>query len=38
MYLKEMKNQPVPFVEVKGEGEERTSGAIRAVEKILQTV
>jgi nicotinamide riboside kinase len=38
IYLKEMKNQPVPFVEVSGLGDERVGTAIAAVEKILRTV
>ena len=35
-YLNEMKNQPVPFVEIKGEKEQRRKTAIEAVEKILK--
>jgi NadR type nicotinamide-nucleotide adenylyltransferase len=35
-YLNEMKNQPVPFVEIKGEREQRRKTAIEAVEKILK--
>lgn len=35
-YLKEMKNQSVPFVEIKGEKEQRRKTAIEAVEKILK--
>lgn len=35
-YLNEMKNQPVPFVEIKGEREQRRKTAIDAVEKILK--
>jgi hypothetical protein len=31
-----MKNQPVPFVEIKGEREQRRKAAIDAVEKILK--
>jgi NadR type nicotinamide-nucleotide adenylyltransferase len=38
LYLQEMKNQPVPFVEIKGDGEERTRLAVEAVAKILQVV
>jgi NadR type nicotinamide-nucleotide adenylyltransferase len=38
MYLEEMKNQTVPFVEIKGEGEARTAIAIQAVEKILKGI
>ena len=36
IYLKEMKNQPVPFVEIKGERELRRKTAIEAVEKLLK--
>lgn len=36
MYLNEMKNQPVPFVEIKGERELRRKTAVDAVEKILK--
>lgn len=36
VYLNEMKNQPVPFVEIKGEREQRRKTAIEAVEKILK--
>jgi NadR type nicotinamide-nucleotide adenylyltransferase len=35
-YLNEMKNQSVPFVEIKGEKEQRRKTAIEAVEKILK--
>lgn len=35
-YLNEMKNQPVPFVEIKGEREQRRNIAIEAVEKHLK--
>ena len=35
-YLNEMKNQPVPFIEIKGEKEQRRKTAIDAVEKILK--
>ncbi|HLT73441.1 MAG TPA: ATP-binding protein [Ohtaekwangia sp.] len=35
MYLSELKNQPVPFVEIRGERKERRETAIRAVEEIL---
>jgi NadR type nicotinamide-nucleotide adenylyltransferase len=38
LYLLEMKNQPVPFVEIKGKGEERTRMAVNAVAKILLSV
>jgi len=36
IYLKEMKNQPVPFVEIKGERELRRKTAIDAVENLLK--
>jgi NadR type nicotinamide-nucleotide adenylyltransferase len=36
IYLNEMKNQPVPFVEIKGERELRTKTAIEAIEKLLK--
>ncbi len=36
IYLKEMKNQPVPFVEIKGERELRQKTAIDAIEKLLK--
>ena len=35
LYLAEMKNQPVPFVEVKGTGESRKKPAVEAIEKLL---
>jgi nicotinamide riboside kinase len=35
-YLNEMKNQPVPFVEIKGEKDQRRKTAIEAVEKMLK--
>jgi NadR type nicotinamide-nucleotide adenylyltransferase len=35
IYLNEMKNQPVPFVEIKGEREQRQSTAVTAIEKML---
>jgi NadR type nicotinamide-nucleotide adenylyltransferase len=34
IYLNEMKNQPVPFVEIKGEREQRRATAIEAIEKL----
>jgi NadR type nicotinamide-nucleotide adenylyltransferase len=34
IYLNEMKNQPVPFVEIKGEREQRQATAIEAIEKL----
>ena len=36
LYLNEMKNQPVPFVEIKGERELRRKTAVEAVEKLLK--
>jgi NadR type nicotinamide-nucleotide adenylyltransferase len=36
LYLNEMTNQTVPFVEIKGERESRIKAAIDAVEKILE--
>jgi len=38
LYLNELKNQPVPFVEIKGEREQRRKTAVEAVEKILTAV
>jgi len=35
IYLREMKNQPVPFVEIKGERELRRKMAVSAIEKII---
>jgi len=35
IYLNEMKNQSVPFVEIKGEREQRRQTAVAAIEKIL---
>lgn len=35
-YLNEMKNQPVPFVEIKGERELRRKAAVEAVENLLK--
>lgn len=35
LYLNEMKNQPVPYVEIRGEREQRRNTAIDAIEKIL---
>ncbi len=35
IYLNEMKNQHVPFVEIKGEREARRKAAVEAVEKLL---
>ena len=36
IYLNEMKNQPVPFVEIKGDRELRRKTAVEAVEKLMQ--
>ncbi len=36
LYLNEMKNQPVPFVEIRGEREQRRKLAVDAIEKILK--
>lgn len=36
IYLNELKNQPVPFVEIRGERELRRRIAVDAVEKMLQ--
>ena len=35
IYLREMKNQPVPFIEIKGEREARQKMAVEGVEKII---
>jgi nicotinamide riboside kinase len=35
-YLEEMRNQPVPFVEIKGERESRMKAAVDAVENLLR--
>lgn len=35
LYLNEMRNQQVPFVEIKGEREQRRKTAVDAIEKIL---
>lgn len=35
IYLNEMKNQPVPFVEIKGEREQRRALALHAVEQLV---
>jgi NadR type nicotinamide-nucleotide adenylyltransferase len=37
-YLEEMKNQPVPFVEIRGAREQRRKTAVEAVEKMLTNV
>jgi NadR type nicotinamide-nucleotide adenylyltransferase len=36
IYLNEMKNQPVPFVEIKGDRQMRQERAIEAVDRILK--
>jgi NadR type nicotinamide-nucleotide adenylyltransferase len=36
LYLNEMKNQSVPYVEIKGERERRRKTAVEAVEKLLK--
>jgi hypothetical protein len=33
--LDEMKNKPIPFIEIKGEREQRRKLAVDAIEKIL---
>jgi NadR type nicotinamide-nucleotide adenylyltransferase len=38
IYLNEMKNQPVPFVEIKGDREQRRRTAVEAIEKIYELV
>jgi NadR type nicotinamide-nucleotide adenylyltransferase len=38
IYLNEMKNQPVPFVEIRGSGEDRKNSAIGAVTKLFDAV
>jgi NadR type nicotinamide-nucleotide adenylyltransferase len=38
IYLTELKNQSVPFTEIKGEREQRIQTAVEAVQKILTTV
>jgi nicotinamide riboside kinase len=35
LYLNEMRNQTVPFVEIKGEREQRQKTAVDAIEKLL---
>ena len=35
IYLREMKNQPVPFIEIKGEREARQKMAVEGVERII---
>jgi nicotinamide riboside kinase len=34
IYLNEMKNQSVPFVEIKGEREQRRATALQAIERL----
>jgi NadR type nicotinamide-nucleotide adenylyltransferase len=36
MYLNEMRNQPVPFIEIKGARNERRESAIDAIKKLLK--
>lgn len=36
LYLKEMKNQQVPFVEIKGDRAHRTGVALRSIKKLLK--
>ena len=36
IYRKEMENQPVPFVEIKGQGDERRQSAVTAIENVFQ--
>jgi NadR type nicotinamide-nucleotide adenylyltransferase len=38
IYLKEMKNQSVPFVEIRGDREQRRQLAVNAIDNILATV
>jgi nicotinamide riboside kinase len=38
LYLNEMKNQSVPYVEIRGEREQRRKLAVDAIDKILTTV
>ena len=38
IYLNEMRNQSVPYVEIRGEREQRRKLAVDAIEKILTTV
>jgi NadR type nicotinamide-nucleotide adenylyltransferase len=35
LYLEDMEKQPVPFVEIKGEREQRRKTAVEAIEKLL---
>lgn len=37
LYLQELKNQPAPVVEIKGEREQRRKTAVEAVEKLVTT-
>jgi NadR type nicotinamide-nucleotide adenylyltransferase len=37
IYLQEMQNQTTPYVEIKGEGNIRTTAAVDAVEKLLKS-
>lgn len=36
IYLREMKNQKIPFAEIKGEREQRRRAAVDAIEKIIR--
>jgi NadR type nicotinamide-nucleotide adenylyltransferase len=38
IYLRELKNQPVPFVEIRGDREARQKSAVEAVDSILKDV
>jgi NadR type nicotinamide-nucleotide adenylyltransferase len=38
IYLNEMKNQPVPFVEIKGSADQRKQLAIQAVENLVERI
>jgi hypothetical protein len=35
IYLEEMRNQPVPFVEVKGSEQQRVDTALAAIDKFI---
>jgi NadR type nicotinamide-nucleotide adenylyltransferase len=34
LYLKEMRQQPVPFAEIRGQGDQRRKSAVEAIEKL----
>ena len=38
LYLKEMQNQPAPFVEIRGNGDERRNTAVAAVENFIKAL